>query len=392
MKLIYSLFIAVIIFVLLIVNYYFFYGKTRVEVDLLKLKKQYVHGDTMYFDVKVTNISKTDKCFIIEPRIISTDNKIIFPKMMSIIPSKQFNIFEFNQLLSANVDRKKCVLELAVKSKLVNNEQVVNEQSYQFVIISTVTEANELKIAADKLREQEKAQITVSTKPVISVIAKPKKITPNIKFRFIQLPEKLSFNEVFNITGELVNTSEYAGNLLAKIELISSEPNAVPVTLAKEVYITSFSSGIIVFEYKIDGTAQESDYLINGQVYSLTKDNNPDKLMAGDNCILALTDKIPQIKILYTDLNVKRKQTAKYEVEVADDRQIKEVLFNYSGQAANDIKSEKMNLVSGDMQKGTWSYSLIIPKKIDKFTFTISAADSKEQTIKTEVFTVNIVK
>jgi hypothetical protein len=371
------------------VYYYFFYGSTHAQLEIQKLRKQYKPGENVCFDLKVTNLSKTEKCFVVESKLKFGNDTVQFPRMLSIISEKQNKKFEYSHNLSTDTLKSDYKLQVQLKSKILDKEHVVSSQEFNFLVVVPVTTEPEKSATS---------AVTVSSfsvRKTAAVLMKPVKNDIKAVIKFVNIPETVNYNEILGIHAEITNVSKVDGKLQLKIELIPSVPlpgvNTEPEVFVKEVYVLARSSITESFAYKVGRDKADGDYLLTAQLYPYT-DNKLGDIVASDNFVTSIIDKPPTVTVINPELSVKKQQQVKYTVEVADDREIKEVVFYYVDTVAGTTTNYYMDLVDGNNMFGVWSYSPLVDKKTTKFDFYIKAVDSKSQESITDTFSVSVVK
>lgn len=337
-------------------NYYLNLTKTKIEVEGLKSK--YFPGSDMNFNVDIVNLSRTDKCFFVDLRIKFKTKFFNFPRTFFILHKGDKITNKYVHSLPKNLTAGNYQIELELKNKTVNSERTLAKRVLSF---------------------------RVNRRPV-----KPKPLDGNIKF--IALPEEINFGDKLVITTIIENVINRKGKFRINVSLQtpSIEEGVVykPEILTRIMNINKKSKKLVKFEYQLSEDKPDGEYILTARLF----EKGTAKLLSTDETAISIVDQPPEIVFEDIGLSVKKGEQPVYKVRVTDDRGIKSVRYYQRDLKTDRTTSYMMTLISGDNSEGIWSCSVGVDKKTRKFKFYVAAVDTKNQEIRTDEYSIAVLR
>jgi len=395
-------FVIFLFFVFVFGFYYFFYINSKISLNVYKIKKNYMPGEKINFDIIMKNLSKREKCYALKVSLESSIEKISYPEFVCFIKPDSSKTFDYYFTLSTQTINRDCKVNIEVKTRYPKNEKTILTKLIVFNISSLKVIEKMKEIEIIKTQKPEQKVKLIQTKPQTEKeyietkkVETPKTVSSQLKanIKFKNIPDEIYYNEKLPVIIEVENVSNYSGELELKLEIIPSSVLSTTLqksySFSKKIFFNQYEKKEIPFDYMFNENNSEGEYLITGEIFSLYK--NSYLSISSDNFVLKLINKSPSIIITSSDLFVKPKQTIKYVAEVSDDTGVKTVEFCMIDLKKQTTQYFQMELISGTTIEGLWKYETKLKKDKD-FCFFIKAIDSKKQFSTTEKFTVNVSK
>jgi hypothetical protein len=358
-------FIAIVLFIFFC--YRFYVGLIKVDLNITGLKKKYKTEETINFNIRIKNLSKTEKCFVVYPKMNISNNKIDFVKTLYILSPNESKTDSYSYNLHNNINNGKSNIQIELKNKTIYSEKLLSEEVIPFEIV-----------------KPPQPQIKTSETFIENLVP----ITGELYV--INRNPKVNIGENFIIETVVKNTSNRKGKFNIKLNIRNSETDNVLKTMEKRIDLLPGITGKTTFEYTISKDIVDGEYIITSQLFS--EEEKTTRLLSSATTVMYVIDQPPNIIFKTFPLMIGKKNEMFCEVSVSDDREVKNVEFIYQDIDKNKTTNYAMNLISGDKSSGIWSVSMNIKKKKGKFKYYVKAVDNKNLESKTTENVVSVIK
>lgn len=377
-----------ILFIGGIIFYQYIYNSPRAKVEITGIEKTFTPAEEVGIEVGITNTGFRPQYFNLNVEM----QGYRFTPTVLYLPRKQSKKIKFPCSLPPDTISGNYPVLVKVYAKKIDaiikriHVVKVKEVSKLFRVEERLEKIIPQVAVKEKKAKVEIVQPIKVSSPAVE-IAGPgliPSVTAEVK---LSLPEKGRFNESIPVEFELKNTSGLQSKLLLKIETVYI--GGFDIIFSSEYILAVNEVKKDKVKYFIDNTKTEGDYFVTVNVFTPKEKIKP---LISDTKVFSVVDNPPEIRFKDLNLSPALGKRITFRVEVRDDREVKAVTFFHHSIEKKFTTTYSMLLSSGNNRTGEWIYETPVLKKKDSFSFYISVIDSKGQEVKTDKYTVSIVK
>ncbi|MDI6640962.1 MAG: hypothetical protein QME68_01450 [Elusimicrobiota bacterium] len=348
-----------LVLLIALVVYLLVSSRPGLEVEIEKLKEEYLPKETLTLTMKIKNTAARPNYFFVD---LKSDLGVFTPRTV---------------FLKQGCEQKLTYL-LNISTKTTQGIYPVNVSIKTRRTLPTLKPVTLLTKELNVVVKLPPTPPSPPPKPVIE-IKKPKPLTGKVEF--VNLPQAFIYNTTYYIKSKIENTSTRPAQFMLWLNI--SGPERANSAFSHIEQIKSEESKEKVFEYFVDRSNPEGEYFLTLEL----RDTETDALLASDAAVTKLIDNPPEItftKLIVPAKKERKEKPIEFIYELKDDIEIKQAVLFFNDLTRNFSTCYNMILVSGNTSKGLWSTSFILPKKTKEFSYYIQATDSKGQMKSTE--------